>query len=68
MAVLVAAAVVPGTFNPNPSVPRLDVPVEGAPTANRRQHSEFAQPIKYSPPLKSSTPPVHHTPPGLYLY
>lgn len=28
VAVLVVAAVVPGTFNPNPSVPRLAVPVE----------------------------------------
>lgn len=32
VAVLVAAAVVPGAFNPNPSVPRLAVPVEGAPS------------------------------------
>lgn len=29
---VVVAAVVPGTFNPNPSVPRLAVPVEGVPS------------------------------------
>lgn len=29
---VVAALVVPGAFNPNPSVPRLAVPVEGAPS------------------------------------
>lgn len=32
VAVLVAAAVVPGTFNPKPSGPRVAVPVEGAPS------------------------------------
>lgn len=32
VAVLVVAAVVAGAFNPNPSVPRLAVPVEGAPS------------------------------------
>jgi len=38
VAVLVAAAVVPGGFNPNPDVPSPVVPVEGAPTAIRTQH------------------------------
>lgn len=42
VAVLVVAAVVPGTFNPKPIVPRLAVPVEAAvevaPTAKRRHH------------------------------
>lgn len=34
--VLVVAAVVPGAFNPKLRVPRVAVPVEGAPTVNRR--------------------------------
>lgn len=41
VAVLVVAAVVAGTFNPKPSVPRLAVPVEPvevAPTVKRRHH------------------------------